>query len=85
MKIKSFFLLTVLLLSTLACGLIGVPTNPPITDLPISATAPTVVIDSTSTPIPTFTPIATLTPAPPTESTGNAHVESTSSCNFDSL
>jgi len=67
MKIKSFFLLTVLLLSTLACGLIGNPTNNPAVDLPVSATAPLVVVDSTSTPIPTFTPIATFTPAPPTE------------------
>jgi hypothetical protein len=60
MKINNLFLLVVLLMSALACSLSGVtPGNPPI-DLPISATAPVVIVE------PTFTPIPTLTLAPPT-------------------
>jgi hypothetical protein len=58
MKIKNLFLLVVLLITTLACGLSNISTNNPSVELPVSATAPST--------IPTFTPISTFTPAAPT-------------------
>lgn len=60
MKTNNLFLLVVLLMSALACSLLGgAPGTQPV-DLPISATAPVVIVE------PTFTPIPTLTLAPPT-------------------
>ncbi len=64
MKTNNLFLFVVLLMSTLACSILGgTPVNQPI-DLPISETAPGVVITATFTPIPTLTPAAPTLPPP---------------------
>ena len=66
MKINQQFILAILLISTIACGLTGVPANRPVDSLPVSATAPMDGSIPTFMPVPSFTPIPTLTPAVPT-------------------
>ena len=64
MKTNNPFLFVFLLMSILACSVLGgTPVNQPI-DPPISATAPEVVITATFTPIPTLTPSAPTLPPP---------------------
>ncbi|MBK7452889.1 MAG: DUF3298 domain-containing protein [Anaerolineales bacterium] len=64
MKTNNLFLLVVLVMSALACNLLGgAPGTQPI-DLPISATAPGVIIEPTFTPIPTLTLAAPTLPPP---------------------
>ncbi|MBK8419190.1 RsiV family protein [Candidatus Villigracilis saccharophilus] len=64
MKTNNLFLLVVLVMSALACSVLGgAPGTQPI-DLPISATAPGVIIEPTFTPIPTLTLAAPTLPPP---------------------
>ncbi len=64
MKTNNLFLFVVLVTSALACSLSGgTPGNPPI-DLPVSATAPALNVESTFTPIPSLTPAAPTLPPP---------------------
>lgn len=64
MKTKNLILIIVLLVATLACSLAGNPVVQPPDNLPISATAPGVVITATFTPIPTLTSAAPTLPPP---------------------